>query len=294
MGGRSRIHTHVFPSLSLAPSATTTHVSYRRSVKIAQQPPTSRTEPSGPLSPQGRRVPVTEAPAHGPSCCPNQLSAPSLVPSLSRGGTSSCCSKARGEPTTHILSSPGPGPRGGGLSCRGQHCPQKPPALDTAVAAGMTYGQQVSPVRSLGWGLPVGSRGSSWAPAPSCRWLGRRKGRTQPRAGAPSLLSQHRSGTRCRGRGRPRVGLTSACMGAGEGAIGQTSPGPCPIHCRAHRRMEKWPQLPPLQLRPGRGSARVPGVPAVKFGASHAPPEPWFPSLCSKMVKSAPPLPQSG
>ena len=148
MGGRSRIHTHVFPRPSLAPSAMTQHARAKESwsVKTPQQPPPPGQSPQAPLSAQGRRVPITEAPAHCPSFCPNQLPMPSLVPSLPCGSTSSCCSKALEERTTQILSSPGPGPRGEG---RGSAA-----GVTTAHGTGhssgcrVTCGQQVAPVHS--------------------------------------------------------------------------------------------------------------------------------------------------
>lgn len=107
-------HPRLSSSKSCSFCYDTTHRLDSRSVKMPQQPPPPGQSPQAPLSAQGRRVPITEAPAHCPSFCPNQLPMPSLVPSLPCGGTSSCFSKAVEERTTQILSSSGPGSRGEG------------------------------------------------------------------------------------------------------------------------------------------------------------------------------------
>lgn len=168
---------------------------------MPQQPPPPGQSPKAPLSAQGRRVPITEAPAHCPSFCPNQLPMPSLVPSLPCEGTSSCFSKAVEERTTQILSSSGPGSRGEG-SAAGHHCPWNPPALDIAVAVGMTYGQQVAPVQS---GPPSqGAGGYPWAvgglPGPlqllaAASWGGGR-GELSPGLGHPHFSTHTDQGCR--------------------------------------------------------------------------------------------------
>lgn len=83
-------------------------------------------------------------------------------------------------------------------------------------------------------------------------------------------------------------------MGRGEGGRGNRRDPRALVSSTAGftDETEKWPQLPPLQPHGKEGSARVLGVPAVKPGASHAPPSPQF--LCNEMIKRTRPLPNPG